>query len=367
MVWFLAGCQAHRSSFQAMKSMAEQSTPRGIIKQLLRGEPPPRPLLMPIIFSLGSKLESVGLRKFQSNPTKIANAMRQIRGTWKVDGLACYFDSFLEAEALGCKREWHSDESCELACPSFLGADDLRETCGALDAISRKGQIPVACDVLQRLKVMLKDEPALMVRVTGPLTLASRLSGEQMQARNTASLLAQDLVEFASEVTAAVSKSFLEAGADVVFLRESFFPEMATELYGRWASLLAPIVNVIRFYEALPVLLLGDSALARVELASVVNRTWEGIWCPVLSCDVSHWGMWRSHGATPCLGLPSAVFGQSHDLENSITSIKELVASQKPLLLTSRGDISATVDMKTFATVLGSVREALLVGGSNRV
>ena len=290
-----------------------------------------------------------------------------IRGTWKVDGLACYFDPFLEAEALGCKREWHSDESCELACPSFLGADDLRETCGALDAISRKGQIPVACDVLQRLKVMLKDEPALMVRVTGPLTLALQLSGEQMQARNTASLLSQDLVEFASEVTAAVSKSFLEAGADVVFLRESFFPEMATELYGRWASLLAPIVNVIRFYEALPVLLLGDSALARVELASVVNRTWEGIWCPVLSCDVSHWGMWRSHGATPCLGLPSAVFGQSHDLENSITSIKELVASQKPLLLTSRGDISATVDVKTFATVLGSVREALLVGGSNRV
>ena len=53
MVWFLAGCQAHRSGLQALKSMAEQSTPRGIIKQLLRGEPPPRPLLMPIIFSLG--------------------------------------------------------------------------------------------------------------------------------------------------------------------------------------------------------------------------------------------------------------------------------------------------------------------------
>ena len=59
--------------------MAESTTPRGVIKALLRGEAPHRPLLMPIIFSLGSRLESLALRDFHSNPTKIANALRQIR------------------------------------------------------------------------------------------------------------------------------------------------------------------------------------------------------------------------------------------------------------------------------------------------
>ena len=60
-------------------------TPRAIIKAWLQGEIPSRPLLMPILFSLGARLENLPLRDFQSNPTKIANALRQIRGVLKVD------------------------------------------------------------------------------------------------------------------------------------------------------------------------------------------------------------------------------------------------------------------------------------------
>jgi hypothetical protein len=313
---------------------------------------------MPIIFSLASRLENVRLREFQSNPTKIANALRKVRATLKVDGLACCFDPLLEAEASGGKREWRSDGSCVLAACSFSGAADFRQKAGPLEAISRKAQVRVTCDVLQRLKVMLKDEPALMVSVTGPYTLAAQLCGEN-QVEASAADLQQDLVEFASEVTAAVAKSFLEAGADVVLLRETSLPEMTTEQYEWWARLLAPVVNVIQFYEALPLLLLSSSAVARDQLGPVLSGSWSGIWCPVLDEDPEHWDTWRSYVPAFSLGLP-ADLGRETEIETHMGSIKRLVAREKPWLLTSTGDLPATADIKHVATVLGKLREAVL-------
>src|SRR3974390_150284 len=107
--------------------MNEQTNPRQMIKALLRGELPPRPLLLPTIFSLGARLQNVPLREFQSNPTKITNALRQILGALKVDGLSCSSGPFLEAEALGCEREWHADGSSSLKCLPVSAVDDRSE------------------------------------------------------------------------------------------------------------------------------------------------------------------------------------------------------------------------------------------------
>ena len=338
--------------------MAEQDTPRALIKRLLRGEPLPRALLMPIIFSLGSRLENVGLREFQANPTKIANALHQIRASLKVDGLACCFDPLLEAEALGGKREWQPDGSCVLAAGSFSGVADLRQKAGPLEALSRKAQVRVTCDVLQRLKVMLKDEPALMVGVTGPYTLAAQLWREN-PLESSAADLPQDLVEFGSEVAAAVVKSFLEAGADILLFRETSLPEMTAARYEWWAGLLAPILNVIQFYEALPVLLLSSSAAASNELRSVLSGSWAGTWCPLLGENPGHWETWRSHATALSLGLPANLC-TGIDIATQMGSIKRLVAREKPWLLTSTGDLPANADIKSVAIVLAKLREAVL-------
>ena len=230
--------------------MTTQPTPRQIIKALLRGEHPQRPLLLPIIFSLGAKLENLSLRDFQSNPTKIAKALLQIRSFLKVDGLACYFDPFLEAEALGCWLNWQAEIPPTLECPQSAGVDELRRNLCAPEEISSRGRIPVARDVVRRLKVMLKDEPALMVGVSGPLVLATQLQGRQAGTE----AIPLDLVEFAADVTAAVAKTFVEEGADLIFLMEKFPQKISAAACESWAALLDPIINVIRFYDALPVL-----------------------------------------------------------------------------------------------------------------
>src|SRR5215472_9313959 len=85
-----------------------QPTPREILKSILQGNVPERPLVAPIVFSLGAKVESLPLRTYLENPTKITNALRQIRGQLRTDGVTCYFDPLLEAEALGGARLWNS-------------------------------------------------------------------------------------------------------------------------------------------------------------------------------------------------------------------------------------------------------------------
>ena len=77
-----------------------------MVKGLLQGNPQPRPLIVPIVFSLGAKVENLSFRAYLDNPTKISNALRQIRTQLRTDGVSCYFDPFLEAEALGAAPQW---------------------------------------------------------------------------------------------------------------------------------------------------------------------------------------------------------------------------------------------------------------------
>jgi hypothetical protein len=331
--------------------MPEHSTPRAIIKGLLRGEPPQRPLLMPIIFSLGARLENLPLREFQSNSTKITNALRQIRNVLKVDGVTCYFDPFLEAEALGCKREWLPDGSCRLTPPPFSNTENLRRQLNSPDSLAEKGNVPVACQVIQRLKVMLKDEPALISCVSGPFTLAAQLMGKDAIAKPEPP---QDLVEFAAEVTAAVSKNFLEAGTDVVFLRESRLPHFSHDGCQSYASLLAPIANVIRFYEALPVLMFGPEALSGENQAVVASCDWELALCPSVVDPTERAGAWPP---TQSLGIGHAfspqVFDRNHLNPCDLTNLTKLAPY---LFLTSSDDLPAASNIPQLTDGLRSIR-----------
>src|ERR1700692_2493219 len=89
--------------------MAEHSSVRQILKDLVHGGAPSRPLFVPIVFALGSRIENLSLRAFLANPTRISNSLRQTRPHLRSDGVSCYFDPLLEAEALGGTLEWRSD------------------------------------------------------------------------------------------------------------------------------------------------------------------------------------------------------------------------------------------------------------------
>jgi Uroporphyrinogen decarboxylase (URO-D) len=326
--------------------MGEASTPRQMVKALLQGATPSRPLLVPVIFSLGARLQNLPLSHFLANPTKIVNALRQIHSALKVDGIACYFDPFLEAVALGCKREWRADGTCAIASASCLSVDDLRERLKQGDDLSGAGHIPVACEVLRRLKTMLKDEPALMVRVSGPFSLAAMLSGDWIRDASPP----RDLIEFAAQAITSVAKSFAEAGADIIFLSEDFVPDMSSEAHDWYGSLLAPIANVIRFYEALPVVSWGTTPPEN--LAALVGFGRDCALCPLLPAEMLARGS-LSHSTQSATTVSVSAKSFYDDPEN----LRTLPAGFPNLgLLTSAADIPANVDIKHLARGLDAIR-----------
>jgi len=337
--------------------MTDAPTPRQMIKALLRGEGPSRSLLMPIIFSLGARMENLPLRSFQANPTKIANALRQIRSVLRVDGLTCYYDPFLEAEAVGCQREWRSDGSSSITVPSFSSADDLRGKLNSHDDLSSKGHIPVACEVLRRLRVMLKDEPALMVRVSGPFSLAAQLLGDKAVA-SPQQPLPPDLVEFAAEVTASVSRTLLEAGADIILLPEGPLPEMSAKTCDWYASLLSPVANVVRFYEALPVLFLAGEAISETNLSQLLQRCQDCIpcWTPTVA-ELAHGSLSCLREGYAGIALPAQTFGVEQ--ESSADPLGNCASDRRIAFFTSPGDLPETTDPKHLARVLNAIREGL--------
>jgi len=332
--------------FSALR-MSDPSTPRRMVKAWLKGEPPSRPLLMPILFSLGARIENLTLENFQRNPTKISNALRQIRSVIEVDGLTCYFDPVLEMDALGLRREWQADGSWATSAPVIAEVDELRQKLNSPDSLENKGLIPVACDVLRRVKAIIKDEPALMIRVSGPITVARQLCGEPV---GSTSQFPQDLVQFSSEVTASVARTFAAAGADVILLAEDLEAGLPGANFEWYSSLLAPVVNVVRFYEALPVLLLGK--ISQEMLHAVRAHVEDCVLCPTLTAAQVALSLEPHPRLSMAYALPIQAYQEQREAEALLTS--EVAA--KLSLLTSSQDVPAGCDPKKLAEGLKGLR-----------
>jgi hypothetical protein len=328
-----------------------QQTPRSVVKALLRGEQAVRPLLMPLTFALASRIDNLARENFVVNPTKIVTALRQIRSTLKLDGVTCYFDPYLETEALGGKVVWGTEGPKLTVPPQFAQIEDLRARCGRGDEIVDRGRIPIAADVLKRLRTLLNDEPALMVGVTGPLKLAAQLAGTQ------GTILPGELIQFAAEIVAAVAKYYVEAGADVVLLRETLPASSDVKAWESWVNLLDPLINVARFYEALTVLLL-DEAVSRSQVSKLLDGGWECAIC-VPAALVTEFA---SRGTMQRLGIAFPVTSFESTAGHSgvdIAAIRDTIEQVRPVLVTTAGDLPPNADLKQVARLVGQLRQAL--------
>jgi len=332
--------------------MSTSQTPRSIVKAMVRGEAPARPLLMPLMFALGARLENLSLRDFRLNPTRITNALKQMRGVLKLDGLTCYFDSLLEMKALGCNCvEDEQGARIERALPRDV--DALRERLQSPSFPTTSGPINVTCEVLRRLKWMLLDEPALMVVINGPLALAARLSEVETPTVAPASGI---LADFAAEVSWNISRVFAEAGADVVVIRERWPSMMSHDEVRRWIESVEPIANLLRFYEALPVLLL--EGVSGESVALLANEFPDCILIPLAS-DVS--GLLPSLGRRlPGIALPESIFVADQSMPGGPAEASTSLTPEPALaFVTSSQDVRSTADPKQVALVLQHIRSHL--------
>jgi hypothetical protein len=165
-------------------------------------------------------------------------------------------------------------------------------------------------------------------------------------------------VELAAAVVTRFSRVFVEAGADLIMIQEDVLPRLSRERCAAWASALEPAFNVIRFYEALPVLQLTAGDCFAANSAVILQSRWDCV------LSVSFHGIpsqlaeaaseWNS--ATLGLALPLETFQLDDSaLQVSSDSLRSIVAALRPAILTTARDIPAIMDMKRLDKVLEKI------------
>ena len=320
-----------------------------MVKDLLQGIAPPRPLFLPIVFSLGARVENLPLRAFLTNPTKITNALRQIRGRLPADGVTCYFDPYLEVEALGAALRWPSDDQPPTVCwPGPARKGELPHGLRSPEVAVKGGRVPTATEVIRRFSSLLRDDTLLMAGISGPFTLAARLLqlGEQEGGKSDAVPAAA--LDAATAMFTQVTSAFLEAGVHAMLIHEHVLPRLSDESADEWSNRLSPTINIIRFYGALPVLLLTNVAAVSQNLERLANREWEAILCPAV--DASCLAGWPSADTTK-MGAALAPNCLPPD-----PALMERIASLHPAIVTTSGDVPPSADVKQLAAMCEEVR-----------
>ena len=332
-----------------------------MLKGLLQGTPPPRPLFLPIVFSLGAKVENLKLAAFLGNATKITSSIRQIRTHLRADGVACYFDPYLEAEALGASLDPVSeDRPPTLQWPHPAETGELSENRRSPEDAAKSARVTVAVEVIQRLKSLLRDEPLLCAGVTGPFTLAAHLTDLRSADAPPREDFSDAALGLAAATMTQIATKFVEAGANVIFIQENIFPVLSAEHCDAWAASLAPAFNIIRFYEALPVLLFSDPSSFASNREVIYTRNWDCTLCPALDLSPSGAAAMAPppERANVGIALSSAAFQapRSPGAENFADSLHTIMMELRPVLVTTAGDVPATTDIKLLAKIGEAMR-----------
>ena len=341
--------------------MSGSSSSRDILKEVLQGRTASRPLFVPIVFALGARVEHLALPAFLSNPTKISNSLRQIHSRLQADGTSCYFDPFLEVEALGGPLEWPSEQGPAVVhWPVLPESKQLPAALHSPDEMFKKsGRIPVALEVIRRLKSLLCEDSLRMAAVSGPFTLAARLGGVQATGPLAIRGVADSALEVATSAITQVAKAFAEAGADLVFFREDTLPLEQPDALENWISLVTPIFNIVRFYEALPVLQIADEDIFKANARAILRGVQGCVFC---ASPRTLDGLLANPDGVPefatiGITLPVSAFLEEPGSGNDNTRIlTRLIADLKPALVTTAEDVPLTTDLKRLAVISKLVR-----------
>src|SRR5262249_23179927 len=137
--------------------------------------------------------------------------------------------------------------------------------------VVKSGRVPVALEVIHRLKTVLREDALLMAGVSGPFSLAEQLGSAEVPSPRNSGETRDWMIEIATAAITEVCKALAEAGANLLFLRENTLRLHQAGVLENWVARLTPIFNIVRFYEALPVLQIVDERVVKANGRAILQ------------------------------------------------------------------------------------------------
>ena len=233
--------------------MTPGSSPRARVRLLARSGRASPGLFAPLVLAQAAEIEALDLGEFLTNPTKLAKGLTALHQALGTDAVVTAGADGLLAEAAGAELDWSSYPPAVVRGQAPGGSLDP----GVAESAAAHPRVEAAVEATARLAATIPGEPALVAALTGPATLAAEVGGEWFEAAAAQGGAGVDaFFEAVGQVALAVTKRFLEAGANLVVLVETAAPAEATR--EAWRSAVTPLANVTRFHQAAPVMVLAE-------------------------------------------------------------------------------------------------------------
>ena len=209
-----------------------------LLLKALRGEAIERPPWVPFVGVHGGALLGVDAAAYLKSADHIVAALKIAAERYQPDGLPVVFDLQLEAEILGCELAWAKETPPSVASHPLDEDYDL----ASLPAFSvEKGRMPLVLDAVRRTKAAIGQDIALYGLLTGPLTLALHLRGDDV-------LLdmfdeedeVPELLDYCADIAIQMVDAYIEAGIDVVAVVDPMISQIGR---GHFRDFVAPPLN----------------------------------------------------------------------------------------------------------------------------
>ncbi len=240
------------------------------------------------------------------------------------------------------RSQWDSaNHTRTILWPEHAQKGELPANLRSPEDAANSPRVKIAVEVIRRLNSLLRDEPLLLAGVTGPFTLAARLTQLDADELLGGKEPSEAVLEVAAATTTQIAAALVEAGANVIFIREEILPPLSLDSSQAWSSLLTPTLNIIRFYEALPVLQLGGDAANANNLERLLQQQLAAVIC-IPATEVAIRAAGQVENSTLGVALPLAML----EADNFPGNVQMEISNLKLALLTTDGDVPVTTDLK---------------------
>ncbi len=211
-----------------------------ILLAALRGQPVSRTPWVPFVGVHGGALVGHDATAYLQSSDAIVDGLTTAVERYRPDGLPVVFDLQLEAEILGCELVWAKETPPSVASHP-LGED--YNLSGLPKFSAEAGRLPLVLDAVRRCQAKFGESVALYGLLTGPLTLALHLRGDDVLM----DMFDEEedvprLLDYCADIACQMVDAYIEAGIDVIAVVDPMVSQIGPN---HFTQFVAPALNKI--------------------------------------------------------------------------------------------------------------------------